>query len=66
MPPKWETRFYARRGAGEDDEAALLREIAGTTCCAARNAPNVLTRQVFSGVLGLVSISRPNGRIAAL
>ena len=40
--------------------------IDGTTACAAINAPNVVTRQVFSKVLGLVSISLPNGRIAAL
>src|SRR3984957_10943156 len=40
--------------------------IAGTTSCAAMNAPKVVTRQVFSNVLGLVSISLPNGRIAAL
>lgn len=40
--------------------------IAGTASCAARNTPNVLTRQVFSKVLGLVFINLPNGRIAAL
>src|ERR1700723_3329849 len=40
--------------------------IAGTTSCAAMNAPKVVTRQVFSKVLGLVSINLPNGRIAAL
>ena len=45
---------------------ARFATIAGTTCCAARNAPNAHTRQVFSKVLGLVSISLPNGRIAAL
>jgi hypothetical protein len=40
--------------------------MSGTTCCAHKNAANVETRHVFSNVLGLVSISRPNGRIAAL
>jgi hypothetical protein len=40
--------------------------IAGTTSCEQRKAPKAFTRQVFSKVLGLVSIRRPNGRIAAL
>ncbi len=35
--------------------------IAGTTSRAARKAPNVLTRHVFSKVLGFVAISGPNG-----
>jgi hypothetical protein len=40
--------------------------IAGTTCCAATKAPKLPTRQAFSKVVGSVSISVPNGRIAAL
>jgi hypothetical protein len=43
-----------------------LLSIAGTTSREQRNAPNAFTRQVFSKVLGFVSIRRPNGRIAAL